>query len=101
LEVERTCGGDRRSVAHDPDRTSSGNLFCVARVLFNHLVGDGEQSRRHFDAERLCRLQVDDELESLGSITGKSAGFSPLRMRLLRSQRHGESICLDARERAM
>jgi hypothetical protein len=32
-------------------------------ALFNHLVGDGEQRWRHLDAERACRLKVDDKLE--------------------------------------
>src|SRR5262245_55470112 len=30
---------------------------------FDHLVGNGEQRRRHLDAERARGLQVDDELE--------------------------------------
>jgi len=34
--------------------------------------------RRHVDAERLSGLQIDDEFELVGCITGKSAGFSPL-----------------------
>ena len=33
------------------------------RSLFDHLVGAGEQHRRHLQAERLSGLEVDDELE--------------------------------------
>src|ERR1700732_5015394 len=31
--------------------------------LFDHLVGNGEHSQRDFEVERLCGLQVDDELK--------------------------------------
>src|ERR1700730_15722726 len=31
--------------------------------LFHHLVGAGEQRRRHAKAERLCSLEVDYQLE--------------------------------------
>jgi hypothetical protein len=32
-------------------------------MLFDHLVGASEQQRRHVEAERLRRLEVDHQLE--------------------------------------
>jgi hypothetical protein len=32
-------------------------------VLFDQLVGDGEQSRRNSDPERPCSLHIDDQFE--------------------------------------
>ena len=34
--------------------------------LFDHLVGAGEQRRRHGDGERLGSFEVDNELELRG-----------------------------------
>ena len=31
--------------------------------LFDHLVGNGQQRRRYYQAERLCGFEVDDELK--------------------------------------
>jgi hypothetical protein len=36
---------------------------CGKRRLFDHLVGTGEQWRRHVEAERLGGSQIDDEIE--------------------------------------
>jgi hypothetical protein len=47
-----------RERTHAPQQT-----LAQRRGLFDHLVGRGQQTRRHFKAERPGRLQVDDELE--------------------------------------
>jgi hypothetical protein len=45
--------------------------------LFDHLVGAAEKRQRHGKPERLGSLEIDDQLD----LTGKSTGFSPLRIR--------------------
>ena len=39
------------------------NSCTAASSLFDHLVGTAEQRRRHFDAERLGRFQIDYQFE--------------------------------------
>ena len=39
-----------------------------ATVLFDHLVGDGEHTRRNFEAEPLGCLEIDDQLELRGAV---------------------------------
>jgi hypothetical protein len=43
----------------------------------DHLVGAAEKRQRHGKPERLGSLEIDDQLD----LTGKSTGFSPLRIR--------------------
>jgi hypothetical protein len=51
------------AAVNDPQRHFATVNCRIAKGLFNHLVGDGENGRRHLDADRSRRLQVDDELE--------------------------------------
>src|SRR5262249_29551303 len=51
------------------------------RHLFDHLVGAGEHARRHGEAERLGRFEIDQQFVLVSACTGTSPGFSPLRIR--------------------
>ena len=49
--------------------------------LFDHLVGAGEQHRRHVETDAFAVLRLIASSYLVGACTGRLAGFSPLRMR--------------------
>jgi hypothetical protein len=58
---------------------ASENLHKIgsSRGSLDHLVGDGEQRRRHVQANRLRHDQVNDEVDLVDRSIGRSAGFAP------------------------
>jgi|GraSoiStandDraft_29_1057270.scaffolds.fasta_scaffold1437999_1 hypothetical protein len=55
-------------------------LCHTAAPSFDHLVGAGEQRRRHVEAEHPGRHVIDDQLE-LNGLPDRQIGFAPLRIR--------------------
>jgi hypothetical protein len=45
------------------------------RVLFDHLVGSDDESRRHCQAERLCGFQVNHQFEFDGGLHRQVSGL--------------------------
>jgi hypothetical protein len=56
---KRTCSRHRRRFQTCLEEIPSGLISW----LFDHLVGERYQHRRHVEAERLGGLEIDDELE--------------------------------------
>jgi len=55
---------DRRLlVSHDPELTSAVQLFCAAKSLFNHLVGECEHVGRNLEAQGFSGSEVYNELK--------------------------------------
>jgi hypothetical protein len=60
---KRTLRDHRNSVGRDHERYFTTSNCRTAKGSFDRLVGDGEQRRRHLDAQRLGSLEVNDQLE--------------------------------------
>ena len=50
----------------------------IGTVLFDHLVGECEEGRRHREAERLGSLEIDDQLVLSRGLHRQIAGLLPL-----------------------
>jgi Tripartite tricarboxylate transporter family receptor len=72
--------GNREMGQCDPDKHQAS---AIARTLeaFDHLVGECERVGRNSESQSLSGSEVYNELELGRCTTGRSAGFSPLRMR--------------------
>jgi hypothetical protein len=51
---------------NDPLRKPAVQILCVARFLFDHLVGAYQQPSRKFDPECLRRFEVEGQLDFYG-----------------------------------
>jgi hypothetical protein len=58
-----------------------GAMSLCSWRSFYHFVGADQQAGRKFDPERLRRFEVEVSSILTACSTGRSAGFSPLRMR--------------------
>jgi hypothetical protein len=61
--------GQQNAIGRDGPEADS----CTAakRALFDHLVGAGEQARRHANAERLRGLEIDSKFVLVGGLHGQ------------------------------
>jgi hypothetical protein len=56
-------------------------MTCTAKGSFDHLVGSAEQGQTEGYTETFAVLRLSTNAIFAASITGKSSGFAPLRMR--------------------
>ena len=70
-----------KSVANDPERRFDTLNYRTAKGSFDHLVDGGEKGMRNGETETLAVFRLITSSNLVGCSTGKSAGFSPFRMR--------------------
>jgi hypothetical protein len=66
--------GLKSDISPCPFRANNGLMHRSKKSLFDHFVGAGEQHGRHGDAELLCRLEIDYQLE-LGGLFDRQVGW--------------------------
>ena len=72
VESSSTGNPRLRGALPNPDSCIAAN-----KSLFNHLVGAGDERRRHVEAERLRHDQVNDEVELGRLLDRKIGGLRP------------------------
>lgn len=63
-EGKRTFPADAKSVLVDPNRTLRAVIYRIAKDSLDHLVGECEQRRRHFNAQCLGGPEIKEEYEA-------------------------------------
>src|SRR5262245_27103749 len=61
----------QRTLSESPHTATSGHWRCSKAMLFDHLVGAGEQRLRHSKVERLGGFQIDNQLELCWQLNGQ------------------------------
>jgi hypothetical protein len=81
---ERPKNGRRRAAAEEPDERAP--IHSITSVGAQERFGNGQ-------AERLCRLEVDEQPDFVGCVTGASLRIVRVRDTKRPDQKSGLSVC--------